>query len=181
MESLAQGKEQNDCNQVVLRTPRSFVRTSAVFGKRAPWMWPFRPNRGSKDASGVRAGRGPPFTRVRPTTSARPIHNSNDYMPICNTTYYYARGACIRMARTTTNAMQKGNRSTHTISVFPSTCTIIIIVSQTVVRPSPYLRTPGRKCSAHPRVFRRWPVISGWEERAWTPRARPDGTACVAS
>ena len=124
----SQGKKHNDCNQVVLHTPHSFVRTSAVFGKRAPWMWPFRPNRGSKDASGVRAGRGPPFTRVRPTTSAKPLHNSSYYMPIGNT-YYYARGACIRMARTTTNAMQKGNRSTHTISDFPfRTCTIIIII-----------------------------------------------------
>ena len=47
-------------------------------------------------------------------------------------------------------------------------------------------QTPGRKCSAHLRVFWRWPVNSGWErnardgaralrlERAWTPRARPD-------
>ena len=68
-----------------MTAPISFVRTSAVFGKRAPWMWPFRPNRGSKDASGVRAGRGPPFTRVRPTTSARPLHNSNYYMRIGNT------------------------------------------------------------------------------------------------
>jgi hypothetical protein len=75
----------------------------------------FRPIRGSKDASGVRAGRGPPFTRVRSTTSARPLRNY--YLMGSN---IYARGARVRYALTTI--------STHAITVFPfRTCTIMVV------------------------------------------------------
>jgi hypothetical protein len=76
----------------------SLDRTSAILAKRAPsWVWSFRPNRGSQNASGFCAGRGPPFTRVRPTTICAG--------PICK--YYlignniYERGAPICNAQTT--------------------------------------------------------------------------------
>ena len=71
--------------------------------------------------------------------------------------------------------MQKGNRSTHTISVFPlSTCTIIIIVSQTVVRPSPYLR-----CLLLARVDARQEVLRTPKGFPVMARHLRVGTACL--